>query len=227
MGNAADLPLATEPSPAVSVDVTVSPVLSCALTSHVPAVARLSVTSHGAPVRGAVLRLSVQDAEGAIGAAVERQVDLDAGITTVLDGVDLALDPATLLRVGQRGAGWVRAELESHGRVLARRRIPVHVLPADQWLAAPLPLALDILAAHVQPHSPAVTELLGEAAQLLEEGTGSGTMAGYADDAERIDEVVEAVTWALRRRGIRWDEPPVSWTTVGQQVRTPGEVLDG
>jgi hypothetical protein len=233
MGNAADLELSTEgpvpPSaPAIAVDVTVTPVLSYALAHNaVPVVSRLTATSSTATFRGATLRLSVQDAEGAIGSAVERLVDLDAGQTTVLNDVGLALDPAAMLQVEERRPGWVRVDLESEGRLLAQRRIPVHVLAAAQWLAAPLPLALEMLAAHVQPNHPAVPALLAEAAELLEEGTGSGSMAGYADDPERVDEVVEALTWALRRRGIRYSEPPASWADVGQQVRTPGEVLDG
>src|SRR5205085_10219113 len=63
--------------------------------------------------------------------------------------------------------------------------------------------------------------------ELLEEGTGDGSLAGYGEDTERVDEVVEALTWAMRRRGIRYSEPPASWADVGQRVRTPGDVLDG
>src|SRR4051794_778353 len=233
MGNTADLQLSPEdpvpPSaPSVAVDVTVTPVLSYALAQHaVPVVSRVTLTSADRTLRGATLRSSVQDAEGAIGTVVERPVDLAAGRTTVLDDVDLALDPAAMLQVEERRPGWVRVELESEGELLVQRRIPVHVLAATQWLATPLPLALDLLAAHVQPDHPAVTALPAEAAALLEEGTGSGELAGCAGDPERVDEVVEAITWAMRRREIRATESPSSWTDQGQQVRTPGEVLDG
>src|SRR5215213_8949605 len=102
MGNAADLQLSTEgpvppSSAAVSVDVTVTPVLSYALAANaVPVVSRLALTGGDVALRSATLRVSVQDAEGAIGAAVERLVDLDAGRTTVLDAVGPALDPAAL-----------------------------------------------------------------------------------------------------------------------------------
>src|SRR3954471_2794312 len=233
MGNAADLQLATEglvpPSlAAVSVDLTVTPVLSHALAcSAVPVVPRLTVTSNDTTLRGATLRLSVRDADGELGSPVERLLDLDAGRTAVFDDLGLTLDPDALLRVPERRAGWLRVELESDGELLVQRREPVHVLPPAHWLATPLPLALELLAASVRPADPAVRALVAEAAALLEEGTGSGAMRGYADDAERIDEVVEALTWAMRRRSIRAAEPPASWTEVGQQVRTPGEVLDG
>ena len=232
MGNTADLQLSTEgplpsSSPAISVDVTVSPVLSHALAVNaVPVVSRLTVTSDRA-LRAATVRLSVQDADGAIGPAVERLVDVEAGRTAVLADPGLALDPAAMQQVAERRPGWVRVDLEADGRLLVQRRIPVHVLAADQWLATPLPLALEMLAAYVQPQHPAVTELVGEAAELLAEGTGDGSLVGYSDDPERVDEVVEALTWAMRRRSIRYSEPPASWADVGQRVRTPGEVLDG
>ena len=234
MGNAADLDLSTggpvpPSSPEVTVDVTVTPVLSSALAHNaVPVVSRLILTSSTTPLRGATLRLSVQDAEGAIGTAVERLVDSDAGQTTVLNDIGLTLEPAAMLQVRERQPGWVRVELESGGRLLLQHHVPVHVLAAAQWLATPLPLALEMLAAHVQPDDPALTALLAEAAQLLEEGTGNGDLTGYpADDPDRVDEVVEALTWAVRRREVRYSEPPASWSDVGQLVRTPGEVLDG
>ncbi|MGY5885930.1 DUF3320 domain-containing protein [Modestobacter lacusdianchii] len=97
----------------------------------------------------------------------------------------------------------------------------------DRWLPAPLPSALEVLAAHVQPQHPAVTALVAEAAALLEEGTESSRMAGYTDGAERVDEIVEALTWAVRRREIRYSEPPADWAETGQRLRTPDEVLDG
>ncbi|WP_281425388.1 DUF3320 domain-containing protein [Modestobacter italicus] len=233
MGNAADLQWSSEgpaqPSPSpVTVDLTVVPVLSEALAhSAVPVVSRLTLTSTDSSLQGATLRVSLHDAQGPIGAAVERLVDLDAARPTVLGDVGLTLDPATVPQGPDERPGWVHVGLESSGQVLLEQRVPVRLLPAAQWLAAPLPLALEVLAAHVQPHHPAVTALVAEAAALLQEGTESSSMAGYTDGAERVDEIVEALTWAVRRREIRHSEPPAGWAETGQRVRTPGEVLDG
>src|SRR5918998_117694 len=105
--------------------------------------------------------------------------------------------------------------------------VPVQVLAANQWLAAPVPLALEMLAAHVLPNHPSVTTLIGEAAELLEQRTGSGSVQGYQSGPERVDEIVAALTEAMHRRAIRYTEPPASWADVGQKVRTPGDVLDG
>src|SRR4051812_4513762 len=150
MENAADLQVSTEgpapsSSPTIGVDVTVTPVLSYALAhTGVPVVSRLTLAS-SSTVRGTTLRLSVHDADGAIGTVVERLVDLDAGRTTVLHDVGLTLDPAAMLQVEERRPGWVRVELADGGRLLAQRRLPVHVLAPAQWLATPLPLALEML----------------------------------------------------------------------------------
>src|SRR4051812_35232704 len=122
MGNAADLQQASAgpvppSSAAVAVDLTAAPVLSHALAcASVPVVPRLTVTSDGTALHGATLRLSVHDADGELGAPVERRVDLDAGRTAALGDLGLALDPAALLRVQGRRAGWVRVELEAEGR---------------------------------------------------------------------------------------------------------------
>jgi hypothetical protein len=232
MGNVADRQLSTEgPVPpsaaAVALDLTVTPSLTLAgALAGAPVVSRVTLTS-ATTVHGATLRLAVQDAEGPVGGAVEHQVDLQAGTTTVVEDVRLVLAPAAVPDVSAPSLAWVRVQLEAGGRLLAEQRVPVHVLPAAQWAPAPLPLALALLAAHVQPDDPAVTALLAEAAQLLQEGTESPAMPGYADGAERVDDVVEALTWAMRRRGIRAEEPPAGRVDTGQLVRTPGEVLDG
>ena len=36
---------------------------------------------------------------------------------------------------------------------------------------------------------------------------------------------MQAIAEAMHGRGIRYSEPPVSWSDLGQQVRTPGDVL--
>ena len=171
------------------------------------------------------MRLSVRDAEGPIAQAVELLVDLDEGRTTVLTDVGLVMDPAAMLQVEEQRPGVLEVEVETDGELVGSTLRPVQVLAANQWLATPLPLALEMLAAHVQPNHPAVTALVGEAADLLEERTGSGALEGYAAGPERVDEIVAAIAEAISRRGVRHSEPPVSWSDLGQQVRTPGDVL--
>ncbi len=213
-------------APPVTVSVTSTPVLSYALAhNQVPVISRLTLTNTGGAVRGAGVRLSVRDAEGPIAAGVELMVDLEAGRTTVLTDVGLVIDPAAMLQVDAQRPGVIDVEVTDGDRVLGAARVGVQVLAAQQWLATPVPLALEMLAAHVLPHHPAVPALLDEAAVLLAEQTGSGVLHGYTAGPERVDEIVRAVAEALQARGIRHSEPPTSWAEIGQQVRTPGDVL--
>ncbi|MCW2675866.1 MAG: putative ATP-dependent helicase, partial [Modestobacter sp.] len=232
MGDTADLQLGTEPTAAtatagVTIELTATPVLSHALAHNaVPVVSRLALTSV-VDVPAATVRLTVTDAEGPIGAPVELVLDLPAGRTTVPGDVGLTLDPEAMRQVPERRPGWVRVEVEVGGRTLAQRRVPVHVLAASQWLATPVPLALELLAAHVQPHHPAVHALLAEAGDLLAERTGDASTQGSRAAPERVDQIVAALAEAIRRRAVRHTEPPASWTDIGQLLRSPGDVLDG
>src|SRR4051794_2270755 len=213
------------PAAAVSIDLTTTPVLSYALAhNRIPVVNRLALSSTAA-VGGATVRLSVRDPEGPIGSAVELVADLDEGRTTVLSDVALTLDPAAMLQVDSQRPGVIDVEVLAGERVIGHASTPVRVLAAHQWLATPLPLALEMLAAHVQPNPPAVTGLIEEAAAILDRDTGSDLLDGYDGGPERVDAIVAAVAEAIRNHGIRHSEPPASWVEIGQQVRTPGDVL--
>jgi hypothetical protein len=214
------------PRAAVSIEITSAPVLSYALAhNRVPVVSRLAVTNLGSPMRAATVRLGVRDAEGPIARTVELLADLDEGRTTVLTDLGLVMDPAAMLHVEEQRPGVVDVEVLADGEVVGEGSRVVQVLAAQQWLATPLPLALEMLAAYVMPHHPAITAMISEAAGVLEERTGRGTIQGYADGPERVDEIVAAVADVLQRRGIRYSEPPASWSDLGQQVRSPGDVL--
>src|SRR5688500_4600328 len=200
------------PRAAVSIEVTSTPVLSYALAhNRIPVINRLALTSDST-VRGATVRLGVRDAEGPIARAVELLVDLDEGRTTVLTDLGLVMDPAAMLHVEEQRPGVIEVEVELDGELIGEAGSSVQVLAAQQWLATPLPLALEMLAAHVMPNHPAVTALVSEAAGVLEERTGRGAIQGYADGPERVDEIVSAIADAVQRRGIRYSEPPVSWS---------------
>src|SRR3954453_1971463 len=210
---------------AISIGIPSTPVLSYALAhNRIPVVSRLALAAD-APVRGATVRLGVRDAEGPIARSIELLADIDEGRTTVLGDVGLVMDPAAMLQVDEQRPGVIDVEVEVDGEIVGETSRSVQVLAANQWLATPLPLALEMLAAHVMPNHPAVTALVSEAADQLEQKTGSGALVGYAATPERVDDVVRAITDVLQGRGIRYSEPPASWSDLGQQVRSPGDVL--
>ena len=184
MGDAADLQPATSDVAAtvarVGVEVTAVPVLSYALAHNgITVVSQLVLTGHDQPVRHASVHVGIRDAAGPIGEAVELFADVDPGHTTVPTDVGLRLDPAAMLQVEERRPGWLSVLVEKDGEVLGRARVPVQVLAAAQWLATPLELAMEMLAAHVQPNHPSITALVAEAAELLGTETGSPSIQGY------------------------------------------------
>jgi hypothetical protein len=211
--------------PGITIDAT--PVLSYAM-AHVgiPAVSRLTIDGIDADVRAARLLLSVEDATGLLGAPQEVLLDLAAGEPAILTDLTLLLDPAAMLQVEEQRPGAVRAALEVDGVVVAGATAPTRVLAAQQWLASPPALALELLAAYVMPNHPAVHAFMAEVADRLHRTTGSASIQGYQAGPERVDEIVEAVFSAMRARRIRYAEPPASWADDGQKVRTPAEVLD-
>src|SRR3712207_3458667 len=160
------------PRAAVSIEITSTPVLSYALAhNRVPVVSRLAITNLGGPVRAATVRLGVRDAEGPIARTVELLADLDEGRTTVLTDLGLVMDPAAMLHVDAQRPGVIDVEVltedaEGGKVVLGESSRVVQVLAAQQWLAAPLPLALEMLAAYVMPNHPAVPAVVSEAAGI-------------------------------------------------------------
>jgi hypothetical protein len=204
----------------------VTPVLSYALAhNRIAVVHRVEIANPGAAVGAATLRLQVQDATGPIGGATDALVDLPEAGSTALTQPQVWLDPTSMARIEEQRPGAVRATLLIGGQVVAERVEPVRILAANQWLAAPELLGLEMLAAFVMPNHPAIAGLLADAAEHLQRRTGSPSMPGYQSGPHRVDDVVRAIFEAAQARQIRYVTAPSSWTDVGQKVRTPGEVL--
>ncbi|MBB2923541.1 DUF4011 domain-containing protein [Cellulomonas cellasea] len=213
---------------ATTVEVDAAPVLSYPMAhNRLPVVSRIAVHHTGPAVRGAVVQVEVRDVEGRVGTPWEQLVDLETGAQTVLTDVDLRLDPAAVLQIEEQRPAQVVVQVLGEGDLLAERVVHVDLLAPRQWLAVPPVLAMELLAAFVMPNHPAVGALVDEACVLLAERTGDASTAGYQQGPERVDATVAAVLDAMTARGIRYSEPPASWSDVGQKVRTPEEVLDG
>jgi hypothetical protein len=203
-------------------------VLSYAMAhNEIPVISRIEITAGGRDVQGATLLLEVADASGPIGAPQRLALDLRAGTPTILTDVTLTLDAAAMLQVEEQRPGVVRARLEIDGEIRAEQESRVRVLAANQWTSRPPALALEMLAAYVQPNHPAVTALMGDVAARLQATTGSPALEGYQSGPERVDEIVRAVYETMQALKIGYAEPPASWADMGQKIRNPGEVLDG
>ncbi|WP_166785977.1 DUF4011 domain-containing protein [Cryobacterium sandaracinum] len=210
------------------IELSATPILSYALAHNRQAVvSELTITNHGPELREAVLRLEVTSALGSLGSPREILVELGAGRPSSFTELGLLMDPAVMLTVEEQRPAVIRARLLVAGDTVAEKSVEVQLLAAHQWVSRPVELALEMLAAHVQPNHPAIAPLLSEASDILEHDTGSGSLQGYQAGPDRVDEIVAAVFEAMRNRAIRYSNPPASWADVGQKVRNPAEVLEG
>ncbi|KQM81280.1 DUF4011 domain-containing protein [Agromyces sp. Leaf222] len=196
---------------------------------RIPVIDEIAIENRGGERRGASLEIDVVSAEGSLGGPKVLIVDLGEGQTTTLRSVDLVLDPAHMLAVDEQRPGLIRATLrDAAGELIVETSVDVQILASNQWIATPLHLGLELLAAHVQPNAAAIAPLLVEASDRLKSATGKSALDGYqSENPERVDAIVTAVYDAMRARDIRYAEPPASWDSIGQKVRTPGEVLEG
>lgn len=224
-----------EPTPALAadaprIDISAISDLSYAMAHcRIPVIDHITVDNTGGDLQGAVIEVDVVSAEGSHGGPAEIHLDLLAHQPTVLNSVDLKLDPASMLRVDEQRPGDIRVVLrDSAGQVLADAAKEVNILAANQWKATPPQLALEILAAHIQPNAAAIATLMVDISDRLLGETRNSAIDGYqSENPERVDAIAKAVFDAMKARDIRYAEPPASWGDIGQKVRTPAEVLDG
>lgn len=196
---------------------------------RIPVVDHITIDNAGGDVHGAVVEVDVVSAEGSHGGPREIHLDIAAHKPTTLRAVDLKLDPSSMLAVDEQRPGDIRVVLrDAAGTVLAEAAKDVSILAANQWKASPPQLALEMLAAYVQPNAAVISRLLVEVSDRLGQATGNSAIDGYqSENPDRVDAIARAVFDAMRARDIRYSEPPASWGNVGQKVRTPAEVLDG
>ncbi|MBO0907787.1 DUF4011 domain-containing protein [Arthrobacter sunyaminii] len=188
---------------------------------------RLVVTNPGAELRGAVLTLRVSAEAGVVSRTSEHFLDIPAGASVTLSNPNLQVDPATMLQVEDRQQGTVLAELRVENDVVASASQDIELLGAQHWKLRRGLLAMESLAAFVQPNHPEIATLCAEASDLLKQDTGNGALNGYQSGPERADAIAWAIFRAVQKRQIRYSEPAPAWGQHAQRIRTPEQVLNG
>lgn len=154
-------------------------------------------------------------------------VSLSPGEKTRLNTHELALDSSSIWALDRVTRGVLQARLiDGEGVLIAEANASLDVLPPRAWHEFDRTLEpWETLAAHVQPHSPAVQQLLPAVQAKLRANTGDGSIDNYqSGDATRVDAIARAAFEAIRDWQLGYAEPPASWDLQGQLVRTPDEV---
>lgn len=108
------------------------------------------------------------------------------------------------------------------GEHTAEIDLPVRILAHDQWTPTAVP---EIIAAFVRPRSEVVNKILSRTSDLLFERTSDPSLVGYQDSAERVRMTAHAIYDAIRELDIRYAEPPASFESTGQRVRSANTVV--
>lgn len=100
------------------------------------------------------------------------------------------------------------------------------VLAYGQWAGdRALP---ELLAAFSLPNNPAIDRLIFQAGELLAKAGNGRSMNGYqSKNREDVWAQVSAIYSAVAASGLHYSEPPASFTSDGQKIRTPDRVFSG
>lgn len=136
--------------------------------------------------------------------------------------LDWPLNLSTLLNLEAPASTHLRARVAEHDDA-APATMPVRALPADAWWAEEVP---ESLAAFIRPQDEAISQLLDEAAEVLEHYTGSAEITGYQSGPGRVRQIVRAIYHVLA--GVQLNRVPASADLLagGHSIRPPTEVLN-
>ena len=132
-----------------------------------------------------------------------------------------------MLQIEDRQQGTVLAELRVDNDIVASAAESIELLGAQHWKLRSGLLAMESLAAFVQPNHPEIARLCAEASDLLKVETGKSALNGYQSGPERADSIAWAIFRAAQNRQIRYSEPAPAWGQHAQRIRTPEQVLNG
>lgn len=195
-----------------------------AMQNDVPVVRAIALTNVGTAAL-ASLEVAIDCQPAFATGLVYRFEHLAAGETRTIAPVDLKPVHAWLsgLDEAERASVTLTARADGHAALEARH--DVTVLAYDQW--AGTRLLPELLAAFCMPNSRVVDHLLAAGATLLREAPGSPSMHGYQSrNREKVWQQVSALYGAVLAQDLHYANPPASFGTDGQKIRTPERILE-
>jgi hypothetical protein len=156
---------------------------------------------------------------------IVRLAELTPGQTLKFNEIGLRLKLGAMVRLDEETAGRITAVASCGGQEVGVWHFPMALLAYNEWNAACG--NNEILAAHVQPNHPAVSEIMRETGDILQRTTGSKSIDAYQSGPERDIQIGGAIFAALVGRNIGYINPPASFEITGQKIRTPDAVIDG
>lgn len=146
------------------------------------------------------------------------------GESRKLSPIDLAPQHDYLSRLDEREQGHIHVQLKTGDDVLLEKQVPFQVLAYNQWAGThSMP---ELLAAFCMPNVIVVDLLLSKASKLLRDHDDNLSLDGYQSrHRERVWKQVSAIYNAVLAEEIQYSNPPASFGTEGQKIRTPERIM--
>lgn len=220
-----EVALPEEKPTGVEIEIEVDATLGYAsIQNSVPVVRALRLTNHGTDSLEhlqVLINTNPRFAQG-INLRFDR---LGPSESRRLSPVDLQPDHSYLAGLTEAVQAIVKVSVLAETKELAERTQPLEILAYDQWAGTrALP---ELLAAFCMPNNPAVDILIGKASKLLRSEHSELSMNGYqSKNREVVWKQVSAVYSTIAAEALQYSEPPASFGSDGQKIRTPERILE-
>ncbi|MDI1267866.1 MAG: DUF3320 domain-containing protein [Polaromonas sp.] len=195
------------------------------IQNSVPVVRSLRITNHG-PDSIENLDVLISCNPGFSEGTKLRFERLGVGETRHISPIELQPNHSYLADLQESFAASIKLSVQAGGVEIASRSRNIEVLAYDQWAGTrALP---ELLAAFCMPNNPAVDVLLGKASRLLRSQHNELSMDGYQSKSRDVVwKQVSAIYSTISAENLQYAEPPASFGSGGQKIRTADRILDG
>ncbi len=220
-----EAPVLVDAPTGVSIEIEADATLGYAsIQNSVPVVRSLRLTNHGTESLDNLQVLITCNPRFAQG--IKLRFDrLGPSETRRISPVDLTPDHTYLAELPESVTASVKVSVLTGTEELAHVAQPIEVLAYDQWAGTrALP---ELLAAFCMPNNPAIDVLIGQASTLLRSEHAELSMNGYQSKSRDVVwKQVSALYSTISAQTLQYSEPPASFGTDGQKIRTPERVLE-
>lgn len=209
----------------ISIELESDPTLGYAsIQNSVPVVRSLRLTNHGQDALEGLEVLIACNPGFAQGTKL-RFDKLNPNESRRISPIELQPDHSYLADLQEAVNAFVTVTVLAGTQEIATKSQGIQVLAYDQWAGTrALP---ELLAAFCMPNNPAVDVLLGKASKLLRGQHDDLSMNGYQSKSRDIVwKQVSAIYSTLSAENLQYAEPPASFGTDGQRIRTPDRILE-
>lgn len=215
-----------EPKSGVAIEIETDATLGYAsIQNSVPVIRSLRLTNHGLEALENVEVLIACNPAFAQGTRL-RFDRLAPNETRRIEPIDLNPDHSYLAGLEESITATINVSFMVGTEVVAKKTQNVQILAYDQWAGTrALP---ELLAAFCMPNNPAVDVLIGKASKLLRSKNSDLSMDGYQSKSrEAVWKQVSAIYSTITAENLEYSEPPASFGTDGQKIRTPDRIIEG